>query len=501
MVDMSLKGLETLKDGIKIKLASIKNKNSDSNVTDINDIRKKHNKNIEKPFSWIKNKKNISQTTIVWGIIALILVLLIVWGLVHKNAYEIYIGETSIGVIKEKGLEQDIYSTAKAQIESAEGMKIQLDSGYDIKSEFVHASKKEIVTTDHIISEIKNKLSYKVQAKSISIGGVEIGTLARETDINSVKEKILNNYTLEDVEIIDKGFVEEITIADKFVDKGETIKIDDLYNKLTAKSDVAKTYEVKQGDTLWVIANNNDLTLTQMLKINPGITENSILKIGQKLNLVVSKPILSVKMVTQVKYPEVIQCSVIYETDDSQFKTYKQVKQEGKDGKKEVTAQVTYINGYEEESSVVGETIIEEPIPNIIVTGTKALPAKSATGSFRRPLSGGGISSYFGARWGSYHNALDITSPKGTTIYASDGGTVKTAGWNGSFGNLIVIEHGNGFETYYAHCSRLDVKVGQKVAKGEKIATVGSTGNATGNHVHFEIRKNGTPVNPLNYIK
>lgn len=83
---------------------------------------------------------------------------------------------------------------------------------------------------------------------------------------------------------------------------------------------------------------------------------------------------------------------------------------------------------------------------------------------------------------------------------AADSGTVTKAAYSGSFGNLIIINHGNGMETYYSHCNTINVSVGQTVTKGDVIGTIGSSGNATGNHLHFEVRVNGVPQNPVNYF-
>lgn len=116
-----------------------------------------------------------------------------------------------------------------------------------------------------------------------------------------------------------------------------------------------------------------------------------------------------------------------------------------------------------------------------------------------RPVSGT-ITSRFGARGRSTHTGLDIANNKGTPIKAAAGGTVTYSGWKGSYGNLIIITHGNGVQTYYAHCSELYVTAGTKVSQGQKIAAVGSTGNSTGPHLHLEIRVNGVAQNPQNYL-
>lgn len=115
----------------------------------------------------------------------------------------------------------------------------------------------------------------------------------------------------------------------------------------------------------------------------------------------------------------------------------------------------------------------------------------------------GSVSSRFGSRGGSrssIHTGLDICASTGTGIRSIAPGTVTYAGWRGSYGNLIIIDHGNGVQSYYAHCSALYVAIGQTVDSSTTIAGVGSTGNSTGPHLHLEIRVNGSPVNPQNYL-
>jgi len=119
-----------------------------------------------------------------------------------------------------------------------------------------------------------------------------------------------------------------------------------------------------------------------------------------------------------------------------------------------------------------------------------------------RPVSGT-ITSRFGAvssRRVSRHTGLDIAASTGTKIKAAAGGTVTFSGYKGSFGYMVVINHGNGIETYYAHCSKLYASVGQQVNQGDIIAAVGNTGNSTGAHLHLEVRVNGVAYNPQNYV-
>ena len=137
--------------------------------------------------------------------------------------------------------------------------------------------------------------------------------------------------------------------------------------------------------------------------------------------------------------------------------------------------------------------------------GTKEKPKTASKGTYIWPVSGR-ITSYFGGRntgisgASSYHEAIDIANSYGTPIYAADGGTVIYSGWNGGLGYCVKIDHGNGFITWYGHNSDLYVSVGDHVYKGQTIAAMGSTGISSGSHCDFRIQRNGTMVDPLNYL-
>ena len=138
----------------------------------------------------------------------------------------------------------------------------------------------------------------------------------------------------------------------------------------------------------------------------------------------------------------------------------------------------------------------------VAATGVNATDVKVPLGiSLIRPTSGV-VTSRFGPRWGTSHKGVDIGAPQGTPIYAAAAGTVTVSqyGYNGGYGNYVMISHGNGVQTLYGHCTTLCVEVGEYVSQGEQIATVGSTGNSTGNHLHLEIRVDGIAQDPQNYL-
>jgi murein DD-endopeptidase MepM/ murein hydrolase activator NlpD len=133
-------------------------------------------------------------------------------------------------------------------------------------------------------------------------------------------------------------------------------------------------------------------------------------------------------------------------------------------------------------------------------------PARGGSGAAKVSGSGvawpttGSLTSGFGYRWGALHAGVDIANGVGTPIRAAKAGTIILAGWNGGYGNCIVIDHGGGFTTLYGHMTRLRASEGQRVSQGDVIGDMGSTGNSTGSHLHFETRVNGSPQDPQRYL-
>lgn len=140
-----------------------------------------------------------------------------------------------------------------------------------------------------------------------------------------------------------------------------------------------------------------------------------------------------------------------------------------------------------------------KPVEQMVLYEVKEAPSVG-TGEFVWPADGGYISSEKGQRWGQEHKGIDIAQPDGLAISAADHGVVKAAGTDGTFGNRVIIDHNNGYETIYAHLDSIDVEVGDKVAKNTEIGIMGTTGKSTGIHLHFEISHDGVVEDPLDYI-
>ncbi len=202
-----------------------------------------------------------------------------------------------------------------------------------------------------------------------------------------------------------------------------------------------------------------------------------------------SKPTLTIRTVKEVRYDEEVPYGTKTVNDPDLYRGVTKVKSQGVNGKKSVTALITYVNGEEMERKVLSEEIIEYPKDEIIANGTKALPPAVSTGTFLIPASGR-VTTLYGTSSHTNGCAIDIANPTGTPIYASDAGVVVRASWHGTYGNCIEIKHANGYKTLYAHLSEFNCQVGDEVRQTQIIGYMGSTGMSTGSHLHFEIRYN-----------
>lgn len=337
-------------------------------------------------------------------------------------------------------------------------------------------------------------------AYAISVDGVEIGTAADKGELYRMLDEIAQPYIPADA--VRYEFVEDVQVYPVELPANTQFDLESIRAELSALSVEEATYEVKKGDTFNAIAYSLDMMPNELSVLNPDVIVNK-LWVGQELIIQQAVPRLSVRVVTNETYDEVIPSPVEYIETAELYVGDTKVKEQGEDGMATVNAQVTYVNNVELDREILSSTTTKEATTTTTYTGTTPRPVTASNGYFIWPVRGT-ITSNFGGRtlWGSYdfHLGLDIACRTGTAIKAADGGTVIKAGWQGSYGNLVAIRHDNGIVTYYGHNSAILVSVGQKVYQGQIIARAGSTGNSTGPHCHFEVRVNGTSVNPRNYL-
>ena len=362
--------------------------------------------------------------------------------------------------------------------------------------------RQDLVDEETFEETLSEEIGLVTLAYSLYVEGEKIGSTPYEGALEELLEQLKGSVINENT--ISAGFAEEVEIKQEYVPTAEIMNLGYLAETLYSTKTAEVTYEVKKGDTWSEIANEHDLTSKELLALNPGYDINK-LQIGEVLTLSASVPYLTMTVVQQERYVDEVQFDIEYTDTNTLYKGDYKVTSPGTFGAADVVANVTYINGTETEREILSSVTLREPVTEYRLQGTKERPTWHPTGTFRWPTSGR-ITSYFGGRkspggiGSTNHKGIDIAAPRGTPVYAADGGTVTYSGWMSGYGYTIRIDHGNGYVTYYAHNSSLVAKVGQHVYKGQQIAKVGSTGNSTGNHCHFEIRYNGVAKNPLNYL-
>lgn len=228
----------------------------------------------------------------------------------------------------------------------------------------------------------------------------------------------------------------------------------------------------------------------------------------------------SFSLSTDIVYTQTVPFTTTVKYDSSHYTDYRKTTQKGVNGKQKIIYRVTYVDGVQTDAVVTKTKVLKKAKEQIVVVGTKSKSSSTSTstqtsyyqssyssgsGSFMWPLPyTRNITSGYGARWGRMHSGIDISAGGvyGKAVVASDGGTVEWAGYDSSgYGNYVIINHNNGYKTLYGHCSAVYVSRGQSVSKGATIAAVGSTGDSTGPHLHFEIRTSGgSRLNPLGFV-
>ncbi len=352
-------------------------------------------------------------------------------------------------------------------------------------------------------------------ASGLFIDDTYIGALTSREQLDSLLET-LRTAQDDGTECKPSQFAQEVEVLDGAYPKETIITADALREILQTKKNEPVNYIVKSGDTLIGIAHSCGLTLAELRERNPAYENTDILHIGDVLVIEQASALLQVCRYLKATYTETLPYETKVYFNDNFYVDEERVLVKGKNGSQRVTAEIEYTDGVETDRTVLESEVLEKPVTQKVRIGTQkgSRPNGSgiASGKFTWPLPHfKTITSYFGPRWGTVHQGLDISGYNvyGASIVAADGGTVyavnRTSTWGtgmfAGYGYAVIIDHGGGLRTLYAHCSRIAVQPGQRVSKGQVIAYVGNTGKSTGPHLHFEVRQNNKRVDPLDYLR
>lgn len=354
--------------------------------------------------------------------------------------------------------------------------------------------------TDNLIASSGSELT---DAYGLYVADKFVGASYEAGEIESLLETIKDEYRTGDPDEVVE-FTDPISIKEGLYPKTSIVNIAALEDKLKENEEEEQTYTVQQGDAPTVIAQKFDMLYADFKALNPDV-EKSLL-VGQEVLIEKAVPTLGVQVKRTEVYNEEVAFSIEHKQDPNLQQGYTKVTQIGEKGVNEITAEVVYVDGVEQSRTILNSTVLKEPVNEVMIVGGKKplaqLPATamSTDSYFIWPVDGGYLSCGF---YGYYnHGGMDIAAKMGTAVRASASGTVIAAFnyTNGAYGRYIVIDHGGGVQTLYAHNSQVYVQPGQWVEQGQLIAAIGATGNAYGNHWHFEVRVNGLRKDPAAYI-
>ena len=445
----------------------------------------------------------------VFNYVAPVVSFIILVGLIHENtnlqfALEVEYNDKMIGYIEKESDFDESEKIMQSRIVYEE-YQPPLDTvpKYTLKV----IDEEELSTVNEIADELIAASGNEItEASGLYVDGVFYGAVEDAAPIRALLDSMLDQYrTGSENERVD--FVQDVELSKGLYLLSSLVEPEEMEAVLTSEVEGEVTYTVVEGDAPTLISQKMDIPYSQLKALNPGIEES--LLVGQEVLISNQVNFLTVKRTVTEVYEEDIPFGTEEVVDANYAKGYQAVRSSGVLGKRLVTADVVYVNGLEEDRTEVDSVVLKEPVDQVVTVGTaepiQVLSSSSggsavgSSGGFIWPVDGGHVTCGINGYWG--HTGMDIGANRGTVIRAAASGTVvKAVRQYYAYGIHVKISHGNGIYTLYAHMSQLAVSYGDYVQQGQIIGYVGMTGNASGNHCHFEIIINGRFMDPAKYI-
>lgn len=363
-------------------------------------------------------------------------------------------------------------------------VSVGLRFGFDVKYE------------GKVIATVENR-SVSENARDIAVHNVNSEDASGAISV----PKLTLTLTVED------KFDTATTVADAIIDntddvvEANVLTVNGESVALTSSLDIQKLLEERKT-AYYLEGAENSAEFTGAVEITKGLYLKKDLNSDDEVKNVING--LEVKTTSKIIKDTIIKykTSTVFTANESVG--YSKITTVGKNGLSRDVQLIESVNGQQVANTLLETEVINEPVTEVLTVGTKATSSASnssaSSAGFILPLPRGSfkVSSYWGD--GRGHKGIDLCADKGVSIYAVAAGTVEYSGWKGDYGYNVIINHGNGIKTRYAHASLLCVKAGETVTQGQMIAAVGNTGYSLGNHLHFEVIVNGTRVNPAPYI-
>ena len=473
----------------------------------LNEIRKKRRQN-SRPYKKAQEIMALCEKEKRPILIALSLTLAFVLGVTgvinYFTAYEYSYGDKMLGYVKNKDDVLQITAMVQDALTEEKDMTVALDARDDISFKRVFTGNKDIVidSQDGVLQRLSYLGDINVKAYGMYIDGRKVGAVKDKETAEGVLQALQDEYANHDKgTVIDEAvIVENVEFKESNTPTSDILSQEALVKKLCTETEKETVHTVASGETLDIIAENHNLTKKQIVEDN-NLTDEQ-LKVGSTLILRETAPLLTVRITETRSYEEKTAYKTIKKADDELYEGDTEVSRKGKKGRSVIVDKTVSVNGEVVETQNLKKEVERKPVNKVILVGTKERPPTTGTGTFIWPAYDGTftVTSEFKWRWGRQHQGIDMGCRTGNDVLAADGGTVIHAGWMGGYGKLVIIDHENGIQTYYAHNSALLVSRGDKVFQGQHIAEAGNTGHSYGSHIHFGVKDNGSFQNPRNYL-
>ncbi len=421
--------------------------------------------------------------------------------------YRIYINDEVVGLINNKE-EYDTFieNHMKELLQQYPDQVIYAPTNVRVEEE-VTLLPVDSIDNQAVLSQVAEKADFKTSTNVVTIGEQKFAV--KDTAVvESTLMDLMKYYTgtenlakIMDTEnpiqalsetgsqYIGAKVVEPVKVESSYAAPDEVLTADQMRRMmLYGQKEPQQTVTFGEDSSLWYIARDYGLTEEELILLNPqveGLKWGELL--GMELDVTPLNPIIHV----QTEQEKVNVAPISYETeyidDETMLKGQTKVTQTGQNGEFLTRTKVEYVNGEQTNSTVVEETQLSEPVKEVIIRGTKVVSGVG-TGNWVWPTTSRNVTC--GYLCYSGHYAIDISASTGQSVYAADNGVVVSASYNAAYGNVILINHKNGYYTRYAHLNSMSVKAGDIVEAGQLIGGAGNTGNSTGTHLHFEIRTN-----------
>ena len=389
---------------------------------------------------------------------------------------------------------EQVFDSAKEEVAQRINYAGTDREGWTVEPSYQIAVGEDVMDENQMAAAILESSSDEIQNATGVYVNDELVAVTTEGDVLQADlDSMTAPYEDPDNPNLTVEFTKDIRLENSLYFTDTIVPVEDIIEKFHGEEQGAVYYTVQQGDTPWTVAGSFGISVDELQAQNPQQDFSSSFYVGDVLTISQAMPYLQVKRTLISTYQETIPYSTEEQEDNELAFGSTKIIQDGAEGLAEVTQQQVFYgdSSTPSETTIIDRVVLQEPVTKIIAKGKKLANgdlASTGSGSLMWPVPG---YSYVSRWMSSYHKGADICAPYGTPIYAADSGVVTTAGYHYSYGNYVIINHGNGYQTLYAHASRLNVHVGQAVSQGDVIAYVGSTGNSTGNHCHFEVYVNG----------